>query len=122
MKSLASCRGALCAVVLSSTAAWASPTLPPLHDPRASPESVVRGLQNDDALLERVANAIASDPELGDVDITVLVGEGRVALQGRTRTAGQAVRAVAITRRAAGSGVEVSSELTAERARDAAGA
>jgi len=50
------------------------------------------------------------------------VGEGRVALQGRTQTAGQAVRAVAVTRRAAGSGVEVRSELTSVRPRDAAGA
>jgi len=105
--------------------AFATPALATLasgREPVSPAESVVRGLQSDDALLERVANALANDPELGDIEITVLVGEGRVALQGHTRTAGQAVRAVAVSRRAAGSGVEVRSELTSERPRDAAGA
>jgi osmotically-inducible protein OsmY len=94
----------------------------PVQAARASHDSVVRGLQNDDALLERVANALANDPQLADVDITVFVTEGRVALAGATRTAGQAVRAVAVTRRAAGSGVEVKSEVRAVHPRDAAGA
>jgi osmotically-inducible protein OsmY len=88
----------------------------------AAHESTVRSLQNDDALLERVANALANDPELGDADITVFVADGRVALEGRTRNAGQAVRAVAVTRRAAGSGVDVRSELRAAHPRDAAAA
>jgi hypothetical protein len=118
---LVPCRlgAAILLVALSSAAAWpAGPT----RDGHPSAESVVRALQNDDALLERVANALANDPELGDADITVFVGEGRVALQGRTRTAGQAVRAVAVSRRAAGSGVEVRSTLTSVRPRDAAAA
>ncbi|HZZ91475.1 MAG TPA: BON domain-containing protein [Usitatibacter sp.] len=92
------------------------------HAGSPSADRVVEGLRDDDALLERVANALANDPELGDSDITVYVGDGRVALQGETRSAIQAVRAVAVTRRAAGSGVEVRSELTSEDLRDAAGA
>jgi len=114
--------GAACAGL---TVALLSPAASPpgaSREGHPSAESIVRGLQSDDALLERVANALANDPELGDIEITVLVGEGRVALQGHTRTAGQAVRAVAVSRRAAGSGVEVKSELTSERPRDAAGA
>jgi hypothetical protein len=103
---------------VGSAAAWAQPA----HPVPGNAESVVRALHSDDALLERVANAIANDPELGDVDITVMVTEGRVALAGETRTARQAVRAVAVTRRAAGSGVEVTSEVRAQRPRDAAGA
>ena len=94
-----------------------------VHDPaNSTPDAVVRSMQDDDALLERVASELANDPELGDSDITVYVGEGRVALQGETRTAGQAVRAVALARRAAGSGVEVVSDLRSEHPRDAADA
>lgn len=116
------CRGAACAALALAFAAPSVPALAASREPLSPAENVVRGLQNDDALLERVANALANDPELGDIEITVLVGEGRVALQGHTLTAGQAVRAVAVSRRAAGSGVEVKSELTSERPRDAAGA
>ena len=117
------CRlGAACAVLLCALSSPAALPAATTREAQPSADSVVRALQNDDALLERVANALANDPELGDVDITVFVGEGRVALQGRTRTAGQAVRAVAVTRRAAGSGVEVRSTLTSERPRDAAAA
>jgi osmotically-inducible protein OsmY len=103
---------------VGSAAAWAQSA----HPLPGTTEAVVRALQNDDALLERVANAIANDPELADVDITVMVTEGRVALAGETRSAGQAVRGIAVTRRAAGSGVEVTSELRADHPRDAAGA
>jgi len=113
--------GAACAAVIVALLAPGAVLASASRDSQAT-DRVVRGLQSDDALLERVANALANDPELGDIEITVLVGEGRVALQGRTRTAGQAVRAVAVSRRAAGSGVEVRSELTSERPRDAAGA
>ena len=116
------CRGAACAAAVAGFLAAGLAAHAAVRDPHASADSVVRGLQSDDALLERVANALANDPELGNVDITVLVGENRVALQGRTQTAGQAVRAVAVTRRAAGSGVEVRSELTSEQPRDAAAA
>jgi osmotically-inducible protein OsmY len=94
----------------------------PAHGASINADRIVEGLRDDDALLERVANALANDPELGDSEITVYVGDGRVALQGETRSARQAVRAVAVTRRAAGSGVEVRSELTSEDLRDAAGA
>ena len=114
------CRGAACAAVAIAFLAPAVAAPSHSREPFPSADSVVRGLENDDALLERVANALANDPELGNMDITVLVGEGRVALQGRTQTAGQAVRAVAVTRRAAGSGVEVKSEITSDRPHDAA--
>ena len=105
-------------ILVAATGAWAQPS----HSAPANADSVVRGLQNDDMLLERVANAIANDPQLAGVDITVVVVEGRVALAGETQTAGQAVRAVAVTRRAAGSDVEVRSELRADEPHDAAAA
>jgi len=122
MKTTAFRRDAFHAAILAALLAPGWAVASASHEAHPSADSVVRALQSDDALLERVANALANDPELGNVDITVLVGEGRVALQGRTQTAGQAVRAVAVTRRAAGSGVEVRSELTSVRPRDAAGA
>lgn len=87
-----------------------------------SPDALVQSMRDDDALLQRVATALANDPELADTDITVLVGEGKVALEGLTHNAGQAVRAVAVTRRAAGDGVEVMSGLRSVDLRDAAGA
>lgn len=87
-----------------------------------SPDALVQSMRDDDALLQRVATALANDPELADSDITVLVGEGKVALEGLTHNADQAVRAVAVTRRAAGDGVEVMSGLRSVDLRGAAGA
>lgn len=102
--------------------AHAAPTDPAATTSEMSPEAVVQSMRDDDALLQRVANALANDPELADTDITVLVGEGKVALEGLTHNAGQAVRAVAVTRRAAGDGVEVMSGLRSVDLRGAAGA
>jgi len=87
-----------------------------------SPDALVKAMRDDDALLQRVATALANDPGLADTDITVLVGDGKVALEGLTHDAGQAVRAVAVTRRAAGDGVEVLSGLRSVDLRDTAGA
>jgi len=95
---------------------------PPAIPSNMSPDALVQSMRDDDALLQRVATALANDPELADADITVLVGEGKVALEGLTHDAGQAVRAVAVTRRAAGDGVEVMSGLRSVDLRDAAGA
>jgi osmotically-inducible protein OsmY len=108
--------------VLSLAASAAVIAQPSRSAADANAAAAVHAMQNDDLLLERVANALANDPELADVDITVFVGEGRVALEGETRTAGQAVRAVAVTRRVAGDNVEVRSDLRAHQPHDAADA
>ena len=109
----------LAAPIAPAQSASAAPAATPSE---LSPDALVQSLRNDDALLQRVATALANDPELANTDFTALVGEGPVALQGMTRDARQAVRAVAITRRAAGDGVEVMSGLRSVDMRDAAGA
>ena len=109
----------LAAPLATAHAAGAEPAATPSD---LSPEALVQSMRNDDALLQRVATALANDPGLADSDITVLVGEGKVALEGQTQDAVQAVRAVAVTRRAAGEGVEVLSGLKSVDLHDAAGA
>lgn len=118
------------AAALAAALSLAMPLLPAravADEPAAtpsdmSPDALVQSMRDDDALLQRVATALANDPELADSDITVLVGEGKVALEGLTHNADQAVRAVAVTRRAAGDGVEVMSGLRSVDLRGAAGA
>ena len=112
---------ALSLAALAPTA-HAAGTAPSATTSDLTPDALVQSMRNDDALLQRVADALANDPELADADITVLVGEGKVALEGLTHNAGQAVRAVAVTRRAAGDGVEVMSGLRSVDLHDAAGA
>jgi osmotically-inducible protein OsmY len=109
-------------LALTPLAHAATATAPSATTSELTPDALVQSMRSDDALLQRVANALANDPELADSDITVLVGEGKVALEGLTHNARQAVRAVAVTRRAAGDGVEVMSGLRSVDLHDAAGA